>query len=440
MVSALDKLRASFQDRYGEESAMVPSEMPKKGVVSSGSLSFDYMLGTFGIPRDIVMELGGKPGVSKTTLSLSILNNVLCFEYERALKMARAEKALKDHKLSNEDFDVFELAYRRQEGDLHVFTGKGAEDRNRLIDEYPLTAAEEDSVRVKKMRSVAFLDLEGRFDPDWASRYIDRRFLETNFLVIRNDTIESATDAYRELVTSKAIAAVVIDSIGGAPSKRVFEKSSEKGDVGGNSAGVSEFAKFAENLSSKYTCLTIAINQVRDDMSGYRAYVTPGGWAFKHACSLRVELKRSNREGWVFKDTLPGTTVEYECGFKVAANLRKTSIGLKGVACEFIFYTHDCVYGKAGFDRVNELVHLAVLSGQIKKRGGWYSSEYFGENKRLNGEKSVAKFLLSHEDVFDRLYEDMKARLNSDDGIDGVLTEFDETSGEKVNPVTGEIE
>ena len=81
-----------------------------------------------------------------------------------------------------------------------------------------------------------------------------------------------------------------------------------------------------------------------------------------------------------------------------------------------------------------------MLSGQIKKRGGWYSSEYFGENKRLNGEKSVAKFLLSHEDVFDRLYEDMKARLNSDDGIDGVLTEFDETSGEKVNPMTGEIE
>lgn len=440
MVSVIEKYKASLQSRYGEESAMTPEDMPKKGVVSSGSLTFDYMLGTFGIPRDILMEIGGKPGVSKTTMSLSIINNVLNLEYERALKKARVEKALKDKKINDEDYAIFNIAYRRQQEELHVFIGDGAEEKNRIIDDYPLTQAEKDFIRTNKMRSALFLDLEGRFNPEWASRFIDKKFMESNLLVVRNDTIEEATDVYREMVKTKNFAVVVVDSIGGAPTKRVVDKSSEKGNVGGNSGGVSDFSKFADNLSSKYTCLTICINQVRDDMSGYRAYITPGGWGFKHACSVRVELKRFNKEGWVFKDKIPGTTVEYECGFKVAANLRKTSIGRKGIACDFIFYTNDCVYGKAGFDRVNELINLAVISGQITKRGGWYSSKYFGDSrKRINGDRALAKFLLSHQDIFDKLYEDMKTKLNSGE-IAGALSEFDDLSGERIDTETGEIE
>lgn len=271
MVSVIEKYKASLQSRYGEESAMTPENMPKKGVVSSGSLTFDYMLGTFGIPRDIVMELGGKPGVSKTTMSLSIINNVLNLEYERALKKARVEKALKNNRINDEDYAIFDLAYRRQQEELHVFIGDGAEEKNKLVDDYPLTQAEKDSVRTNKMRSALFLDLEGRFSPDWASRFIDKKFMETNLLVVRNDTMEEATDVYRDMVKTKNFAVVVVDSIGGAPAKQVVEKSSEKSSVGGNSVAVTAFSKFADNLSSKYTCLTICINQVRDDMTGYRA-------------------------------------------------------------------------------------------------------------------------------------------------------------------------
>lgn len=438
MVSALDKLKATLQTKYGEESAMSPNEMPHKGVVSSGSLSLDYMLGTFGIPRDIVMEIGGKPGVSKSTMSLSIINNVLKLEYERALKYTRVHKAAKKGELNDYDVAMFDRAYNRQEEDLHVFDDEDADKKNRIIDNYSLTEKECDYARKNIMRGAIYLDLEGRFDANWAKRFIDNKFLDDCVIVVRNDSMEEATDVYRESVKTKRVAVVVVDSIGGAPSKQVVEKSSEKGNVGGNSGPVTDFSRFAEGMSSKYTCLTICINQVRDDMSGYHAYITPGGWGLKHACSIRIELYRKNREGWTLYDIENGTqNSKYECGFKVAANLRKTSVGRKGQSCDFYFYTHDCKYGKAGFDRANEIINLAILSGQIEEFGkGHFKSKYW--DKSIRGHDALVAKVLGDDKIFSALYDDMKKRLYKG-GIDGALSTFDEETGEKIDPKTGEI-
>lgn len=438
MVSALDKLKASLQTKYGEESAMSPNEMPHKGVVSSGSLSLDYMLGTFGIPRDIVMEIGGKPGVSKSTMSLSIINNVLKLEYERALKYSRVHKAAKKGELNDYDVAMFDRAYNRQEEDLHVFDEEGADKKNRIIDNYSLTEKECDYARKNIMRGAVYLDLEGRFDANWAKRFVDNDFLNDCVIVVRNDSMEEATDVYRDAVKTKRVAVVVVDSIGGAPSKQVVDKSSEKGSVGGNSGPVTRFANFADGLSTKYTCLTICINQVRDDMTGYHGYITPGGWGLKHACSIRIELKRKTQAGWTLYDIEPGTqNSEYECGFKVAANLRKTSVGRKGQACDFYFYTHDCKYGKAGFDRANEIINLAILSGQIEEVGkGYFKSKYW--DKKIHGRDAVVAKVLSDEKIFSALYDDMKNRLYQG-GIDGALSTFDEETGETIDLQTGEI-
>lgn len=441
MVSALEKLKMQLKDKYGDNSVMTVNEIPDKGVVSSGSLCFDYMLGTFGIPRNIVVELAGAPGVSKSTMCLGIINNVLKLEFERAKMLARAEKMQKDGVMSQEDLDFFKKKYDSQQGELHVFDDAGM---NAKLDTYELNDKDMKHVYNDLMRNALYLDMEGRFDRAWASRFIDRDFLDHDkVLVTRNDTLEQATDVYTDALRTGMFAVAILDSVGGAPTQRITNKSAESGNIGGNALAMTRFSQFAENMASKWTCLTIGINQIRADLSGYGRLVTPGGMAWQHACSIRIELKRKARD--VVMDLEPGTTESwYQCGFLVTARLHKNSCGRSGQACSFWFYTADTEkYGPAGFDRVQEIVNLAVLCGQISKgAAGIYHSDYF-PNGKIRGYEKMLLFIRQNQDVFDKLYNDMKKRLNMG-GIDGAVESF-EDSGEvgmanmEVDSRTGEV-
>lgn len=423
MTSALDKLKASLGSKWSDgKTVFRANELDDKGVISSGSLLLDYMTGIFGIPRDAVIELAGKPGVSKTTMSLCIMNNVLRLELERAKMRCRCEKAEQDGKFTNNELKWFdENGWNKQKGNLHVFP---EQEKNDVLDNYPL-----DDKWTRKAyemsRGAIYLDLEGRFNRNWAAKFIDKDLFD-KVLVIRNDTIEQATDAYCEALRSNAIAMAVLDSIGGAPTDRTFWKSAQTGNVGGNALGMTRFAGFAENMSSKYTCLTVCLNQVRDDLSGYNRLITPGGNAIKHAFSLRIELKRKNAE--TLWDVEPGTTEsQYECGFIVHARLHKNSVGRAGQACAFAFYTSDCRFGKAGFDRAREIVNLAVLSNVIEKgNAGYYRSEYF-PNGRIHGYEATAKFFVDNKEAYTKLYKDMSERLHKG-GIDGATETFEVNS------------
>ena len=453
MVSALNKLKAQLKSRYGDNSVMTVNEIPDKGVVSSGSLCFDYMLGTFGIPRNIVVELAGAPGVSKSTMCLGIINNVLKLEFERAKMYARCEKATKDGKLTQEDFEWFKNRYDAQYGELHSF-GRNTDNvivneeeqwKNDLLDNYELDDKDMKHVMNDLMRNALYLDMEGRFDRRWASRFIDKIFLDNDkVLVTRNDTLEQATDVYTDALRTGMFAIAILDSVGGAPTQRIVNKSAESGNIGGNALAMTRFSQFAENMASKWTCLTIGINQIRADLAGYNRLVTPGGMAWQHACSLRIELRRKARD--VVMALEPGTTESwYECGFLVTARIAKSSIGRKGQACSFWFYTSDTdKYGPAGFDRVQEIVNLAVLCGQIRKESaGRYFSDYF-PNGKIHGYDKMLLFIRQNQDVFDKLYNDMKDRLNKG-GIDGAIETFEEDGSVgmanlEVNTETGEIE
>lgn len=419
MASALDKLRASLGARWDDgRTVFRADELVDKGVVSSGSLCLDYMTGIFGLPRDAVIELAGKPGVSKTTMALCVIDNVLRLELDRSRMRQRMLKMASEGKLSDDDKAAFERAWEGNVADLHVLSDPKLNER---LDTLKLDAKRERAA-LDESRGAIYLDLEGRFNRRWASRYIAPELFD-KLLVVRNDTIEQATDAYAEALRSGAVAVAVLDSVGGAPTDRVFTKSAQIGNVGGNALGMTRFSSFAENLSSKYTCLTIGINQVRDDLSGYNRLITPGGNAWKHACSLRIELKRKASE--VYWDIEPGTSdSQFECGFQVHARLHKNSVGRAGQACVFSFYTADCKYGKAGFDRVREIVNLAVLSGIVEKgNAGYYRYEAF-PNGRVHGYEAAVEFFANDKAAYDALYAVMRERLRSG-GIDGATETFE---------------
>ena len=65
--------------------------------------------------------------------------------------------------------------------------------------------------------------------------------------------------------------------------------------MGGIAKALTRFANTAIGLLRKYKATLIAINQVRENMTGYGdPLTTPGGRAWKHACSMRLMFKRGD--------------------------------------------------------------------------------------------------------------------------------------------------
>lgn len=213
-------------------------------------------------------------------------------------------------------------------------------------------------------RGAIFLDCEHRLTTDWARSFVEDM---DRLIVVYPDTIEQATDMYREAVTSGFVSVAVLDSIGGAPTQRVTGKSSEIGNMGGNALGVTAFSNFATTLSGKYNCCTIGINQVRDDMDGYHRVITPGGKAWKHACSLRINLKPGDQK---FIDKINGENIQV--GYSIVAKVIKNSVAPPHRLGWYCFYNVPSKYG-FGIDQAEEAVRLGTLTGVIEVRGGWYA-------------------------------------------------------------------
>lgn len=266
-------------------------------------------------------------------------------------------------------------------------------------------------------RFALYLDVEGRISREWAEKHImnhDRLFIS------QPTTAEEATDHYTGAVGTGDFCVAVFDSIGGAPTQRVSGKSATIGNVGGNALAITRFAGFAQTFSNKYRCLTIGVNQIRDDMAGYNRLITPGGQAWRHATSLRVELKRKTRD--IVTDVVDGQ--EITVGHKVSAKIHKNSLGRAGTAIEYWLYTVDTAkYGTVGVDQNQELINLSILTGILDKGGaGMYSYKDFPKGK-IRGYDNVIKYLLQNEDTFLKMRGELLDKLSTD-GVQGVFESF----------------
>ena len=266
-------------------------------------------------------------------------------------------------------------------------------------------------------RYALYLDVEGRISNDWVQKHI----MNYDRLIISQPiTAEEATDIYVSTVKTGDICVAVFDSIGGAPTQRVVDKSATIGNVGGNALAITRFSGFAQTLSNKHRCLTIGLNQVRDDMAGYNRLITPGGQAWKHATSLRVELKRKTRD--IVTAEVDGQ--EITVGHKVSAKIHKNSLGRAGTAIEYWMYTVDTSkYGTVGIDQNQELINLSILTGVLDKGGaGMYSYKDF-PNGKIRGYDNVIKFLLKNDDVFNSMRDELIKVMNNGN-VDGIVENF----------------
>ncbi len=341
-MSAIEKLRDDINAKFGENSAMIATDVPVRRRISSGSMVLDFAVGNGGMPSDRVIEIAGAEGGGKTTLGLLIL----C----------------------------------------------------QFLDAQP-------------NRYAIILDMENKLTMKWVEELIGTDRMK-RVMLVWPDHIEQATDIYIKAVSSGLMCFAMLDSIGGAPSMRATENSAEKAEFGGNSVGVGKFARAAATHSNKYECLTVGINQVREDMSGYHQHKVPGGKAWVHACSLRIKLRKGKDR---IEDKVNGEAVQV--GFNVVAKIIKNQLG--GIenreAWWWFFNVPTDKYG-FGVDTTEELIRLSTLTGVVDRSGAWYVHPALDGGK-VQGMAKLQDAVKGSASIRDTLISETLAALQGDTGL-----------------------
>lgn len=130
-------------------------------------------------------------------------------------------------------------------------------------------------------RSIVLLDNEGTADPEWSRKlgYDMSENAQVPTIIIRPQaqSAEQIFDMAIDLLKTGQVGLLIFDSIATLVPQQIAEQSMEKQQMGGVAKALTRFANTAIGLLRKYKATLIAINQVRQNLSGYgELLMTPG--------------------------------------------------------------------------------------------------------------------------------------------------------------------
>lgn len=274
-------------------------------------------------------------------------------------------------------------------------------------------------------RIALIIDTEHKLTMEWVQYLIGAERME-RVIYMQPDYMESATNMYIDAVSSGQVGFVLFDSIGGSPTKAAVEKEAEKVQVGGNAGAVTKFARIASTLSAKNRCLTFCVNQVRADMEGFRRHMTPGGHGLKHACVMRIKLRRSTQD----KVEAVVNGEKMVVGFKVFASVIKNQMAAQGRTAWWWFYNVETPEYGFGIDTLDEVVRLAVATKVITQAGSWYSHPALPEYKtsgehKVQGIKGLGEAIAKDPAIKASIVSETMAVLKTDASVASEVAPFD---------------
>lgn len=130
-------------------------------------------------------------------------------------------------------------------------------------------------------RAIILLDNEGTADPVWAEKLgydmSEEAPVRTVILRPENQSAEEIFDMALDMLKTGEVGLLIFDSISTLVPQQIVDESQEKKQMGGIAAALTRFANTAMGLLRKYKATLIAINQVRENISGYGDHLlTPG--------------------------------------------------------------------------------------------------------------------------------------------------------------------
>ena len=255
-------------------------------------------------------------------------------------------------------------------------------------------------------KKAIFVDAESRFDAKWAAKL----GVDIDNLYVFNPMTQSAEkifDSIISFVETGEVSIIVLDSIGHLVSGKVIDESIEKGNYGGIAASLTRFSNIVTGLLAKHNTCMICLNQVREDLGAmFPTYNTPGGKAFKHACSTRIELRKGTFIDNNGNDTSQAT--ENPAGNRVNFVVHKLSnASLNRKKGTFTLRYLD------GIDLYGDLVEIAMKYDVIEQGGAWYTCRIDDEEVfKVNGKANVIKQLRENPELYDRVYKKCEELFN----------------------------
>ena len=285
-------------------------------------------------------------------------------------------------------------------------------------------------------RSIVFLDNEGTLDREWAAKmgYDISEDATVPTILIRPEaqSAEEIFDMALDMLKTGEVGLLIFDSIATLVPMQIADESMEKQQMGGIAKALTRFANTAIGLLRKYKATLIAINQVRENIGGYGpALSTPGGRAWKHACSMRLMFKR----GAFFDEdgNELTTSAESPAGhiIDMAVLKTKTCRWDRKLGHAHLNYTRcvDIVQ-----DTIDVALHLGFIDNSaqgmyklIDPETGALMIDEDGNEIKIRGKKNVATYFREHTDQWRKLYDMVYEKLSQKQ--DPFVKSFEEMLG-----------
>lgn len=310
-----------------------------------------------------------------------------------------------------------------------ILTGIGGLPQGRIVEVFGKYSSGKSNLLIstaaqvqKQGKKVIFLDYERTFSPAWARKLgLDVTDPET-FLLIRADetrTVEDGFDIITSFLNSDSadnIGLIIWDSLAGSVSEAEANKDSA-GDTARIASRASilnnELPKLAQLIEAKKLSTTVAfVNQLRANLNPMaRGDNTPGGLAFKHWASMRIQISEIKR---ITKTTVDEFTLSKKLepiAQRIKISIEKTKHGQRGRTAEVVFTFQN------GFDNAGILVEYACLRGDFEKISAQkfrVPGEFTHDGQPLEGtEATIRKYYYTNEVAADILTKEMSVRINS---------------------------
>lgn len=240
---------------------------------------------------------------------------------------------------------------------------------------------------------VAYIDSEHAMDKKYASKIgvdID------DLIFAQPDSAEQALQIVIDLLETKEVSLIVVDSVAGMTPEKIFEA-----EVGEQTMALlarllsTEIPKVVSKCSAA-DCTVIFLNQTREKVGGFMGGIsTPGGKAIPFYASQRIHLFKGQqaKEG---SDVVANNSWCRVIKNKVAPPFREAEFTIK--------------FG-VGLDKMEEFIDYAVKLEVIQKSGSWYS---YGDTKLGQGSGSVKSILEDNPELFEEIKEKLDLKLNED--------------------------
>lgn len=294
-------------------------------------------------------------------------------------------------------------------------------------------------------RAIVFLDNEGTADPVWAKTlgYDMSEDAKVPTICLRPEaqSAEEIFDMALSMLKTGEVGLLIFDSIATLVPQQIAEESMEKQQMGGVAKSLTRFANTAIGLLRKYKATLIAINQVRENISGYGdPLITPGGRSWKHACSSRIMFKR----GAFFDED--GNELQKKNAQSPAGHIVEMYV-LKTKTCKWdrkLAYYH-LNYTK-GVDIVADTIDVAMHFGYVQNPAqgtfvlvnpdtGEALTDDSGKEIKVRGRKNLTDFFRQDLKTWKKVYDLCEEKLKQKD--DPFIKSFEEMLNINLNEKIG---